>query len=109
MWFKKKTTFRLRNQNEEIQVCQEKDILRFLELVFYDSNEFIVLEPSQKIKDVAFIQAVQYQNDIEVEVSIKGELYYKYFDQAQCQQIFMDFFHHKQIPDLKDFQPVQWM
>lgn len=127
MWFKKKKKiekkicdsstyhgcFTLRNQTEEMNDCEENDIIRFLHIMFHNSQEFVVLTPAEPIQNIQFIQAAQTKNAIEVEVSVERgghyALVYKNCQKEECQQIFLDFFFYGKGPSLKDYQPVQFM
>lgn len=123
MWFKKKEKtfdtsihrdcFILRNQTQEINDCEKRDIVYFLNIMFDDIQEFVVLQPLKPIHDVQFIQAAQAKNAIEVEVGIEKEgrchLVYKNYSKEECQQIFLDFFSEGKLPSLEDYQPVEFM
>lgn len=121
MFFKKKVTFgltkhvgefRLRSQNEEIVDCHEEDICLFLERMFKEWDEFVVLTPPQSIDHVQFIQAAQISNGIRVELGIEKngrcELFYKIYSCDDCLAVFLDFYREGKIPALQDYQPVKF-
>lgn len=121
MFFKKKVTFgltkhvgefQLRSQNEEISDCKKEDICLFLERMFKEWDEFVVLTPPQSIERVQFIQAAQASNGIRVELGIEKngrcELFYKIYSCDDCLVVFLDFYCEGKIPALQDYQPVKF-
>lgn len=103
--------FILRNQEKEIYDCSEEDLINFLDGIYNDDSEFIVLTPPSLIQDVAYIQAIYINGKMEIQLGIdknnKTYLYYKKYDFDEGRDIFLDFYNHHEVPSRKGYKPLK--
>lgn len=103
--------FILRNQCEELNNCSKEDILKFIDIMINDFNEFIVLTPPSAIHKVQFIQGALVNDGIDIQLSIqKGNrcyLYHKVCNKQECIDTFIDFYNGV-IPCLDDYKLLEF-
>lgn len=98
--------YALRNQVEELHFCNENNIMDFLQRIFHDAEEFVVL--SRNGKPDEYIQAVQAERGIDVLMPVEGVLSSKICTQQESVQLFMDFFHENLAIEPTEFNAVEW-
>lgn len=102
--------FTLKNQQEELDNFTDKDILGFLENLYSDWNEFIVLSAEDEpIDGVSFVQAFWNYDILHTEIGIETEenpklaLYENDMPMEKGRKLFLDFFHGKWSGNLDEF------
>lgn len=102
--------FTLRNQIAEIDNFVDADIIDFLEYLYDDWDQFIVLSAKDEpIDSISFVQAF-WNKDIlhtEIGVQIEGKpkltLYEKDMPMEEGRKLFLDFFHGKWTGNINEF------
>ncbi len=111
---KEQSYYRLENQDGGTREVDEAAVEEYLEAIFDDPDQFIILTPPKAQKGIRFIQARQDNDDrqIEVELALQVEggirLYYKMVSPSQCYRIFMDYFDNAFSPNMAEYQPVEF-
>lgn len=103
--------FSLENQDGKLRNITDIDVKNYLDKMFVSSDQFVVLVSPKTQNNVRFVQACIVNNQIEVELSIEesqAHLYYKYCSKEECYRIFLDFYHNRLIPNMKEYKPVQF-
>lgn len=102
--------FTLRNQQEELDDFIEEDIIDFLENLYSDWDEFIVLSAEDvPIDSVSFVQAFWNDDILHMEIGIETEenpklaLYESDMPMEDGRKLFLDFFHGKWSGNLDEF------
>lgn len=98
--------FSLRSQADELSICSENNIAEFLQAMFENPEEFVVLSSHENPDD--YIQAVQAKQGIEVQFPIDGVLSTKICTREECTQMFMDFFNGQLEIDKTEFKALEW-
>lgn len=102
--------FTLRNQQEELDNFTDEDIIDFLENLYSDWNEFIVLSAEDvPIDGVSFVQAFWNDDILHTEIGVLTEgnpklaLYENDMPMEEGRKLFLDFFHGKWRGNLDEF------
>lgn len=104
----------LENEDGLLSEVSEAILLEQLEFVYDHANEFLILTAPKEIHGLRYMQITMLENeDINLQVGIEKQnacyLYEKQMDEYECSDIFLNFFVHAKLPDLTDFQPVEFL
>lgn len=101
---------RLCNQEGELQDYTEEDILKFLEIIMEDTEEFVTLTSEKLIREIRFVQAAVNNGEITLQIGMEKEdgthLYEKVVSFENCKEIFLNFHNGIWNEDLDDFEPA---
>ncbi len=103
--------FKLENQNGAIKAFRDIDIEDYLEDMFLSPDQFVILTAPEAQYKVRYVQACMQKENVEVELGIEENgtyLVYKLCSKEECMRIFLDFFDNNFIPELAEYQPVQF-
>lgn len=104
------TKFSLRNQTEELSEFTDNDIIEFLNTIYEDWDEFIVLSAEDEaIDNISFVQAIWNDDMLHMEIGVKIEgkikltMYERNMTMEEGEKIFLDFAHGKWSGNLDEF------
>lgn len=109
--------FTLRNQEDELTEFDSRDIIEFLNLLFDDEDEFVVLSPTDEpIENISFLQAIVLEDMLHTEIGVITEgkvrptLYECDMTAEEGEKLFLDFANGKWSGDMSkytlcEFQP----
>lgn len=107
---KKNVKFTLRNQTAELDNFTDEDIIDFLEYLYDDYDDFVVLSAEDEpIDNVSFVQAFWNKTILHTEIGVqtagnpKITLYEKNMSMEDGKKLFLDFFHGKWSGNISDF------
>lgn len=105
-------TFTLENQDGVKNVDNEFDIYRYFDIMTEDATQHIILTSPVALYGIRYIQAIQSNGMIEVEIGIETEsgtyLYFKECSEEEARRSFIDFYHKTFDPDKKQYKPLQF-
>lgn len=107
----KQDGFKLENQNGALREFRDVDIEDYLEDMFASPEQFVTLTAPKAQHKVRFVQACVQKDGIEVELGIEENgthLVYRLCSKEECIRIFLDFFEDDFIPEMEEYQPVQF-
>ncbi|MDE7229772.1 MAG: hypothetical protein K2N56_04760, partial [Oscillospiraceae bacterium] len=99
MLFEKTRTERstVRNQCEEVSADSWETVLDFLNKMFDDPEEFVVLSLAEIKHNIGFVQSAQVEGGLTVQLGIEEEngtrLVEKYCSEEECVEIFREFYN----------------
>lgn len=103
--------FTLENQNGRTENFEDVDIEVYLEDMFDDPEQFVILTAPEPRHKVRYVQACVQDEGIEVELGIQEEgtrLLGRLCTEEECYRIFMDFYDNAFVPDLSEYRPVEF-
>lgn len=107
---KPQASFTLENQNQKIADCDEVDVRRFLNNMFDNPEQFVILTSPKVQNKVRYIQACMRNEQVEVEIAIQEQrtrLYYKLCTKGECYAIFYDFINNEFQPNMSEYHPLE--
>ena len=107
----KQDGFKLENQNGALREFRDVDIEDYLENMFEDPEQFVILTAPEALHKVRFVQACVQKEGIEVELGIEENgthLVYKMCSKEECIRIFLDFFEDEFLPKMDEYRHVQF-
>lgn len=102
-------TFTLENQDGCVEVIDQQDVMLYVGIALKEAEQFVTLSAPKAIEGIRYVQAVQANGKMEVQIGVEREKCYLYAitcSHRECIQIFLDFYGGNFRPDLKDYQPV---
>lgn len=103
----------LENQNEKIANICDKDIENYLEEMFMDYDQFVILAPETAINEISFVQACQVDDMINIQLGLEerngSKLVEIYCSKRECVDIFLHFYATGRIENMEHYTPVQMM
>lgn len=103
--------FTLENQNRKKKDIYPDDISIFLEDMFLTPDQFVILTSPTVQHKVRYVQACMQGKDVEVQLGIEENgthLFHKLCSKKECVTIFMAFFENEFIPNMDEYEPVQF-
>lgn len=105
--------YTLENQQGSTRQVDEQTLDQYLELMFEDLDQFIILTPPCAQRGIRYLQARLDQDgqvEVELAVQVPGgiRLLYRMVSERLCRQIFFDYFRNTFDPDLAEYQPVEF-
>ena len=105
--------YTLENQDGSTREVDEAALEDYLEQMFDDPDQFIILTPPAAQNGVRYIQARrQSGGQIEAEIALQAEgglrLYYKMVSPRECRRLFFDYLDNVFRPDLAEYQLVEF-
>ncbi len=107
----KQSNFTLENQNGKTENFRDVDIEDYLTDMFDDAEQFVILTAPEPQHKVRYVQACVQDDGIEVELGIQEEgtrLFGKLCTEEECYRIFLDFYDNLFVPDMNEYQPVEF-
>lgn len=105
--------YALENQDGATRDADWEAVEEYLEAMFDDPDQFVILTPPAAQNGVRFAQARRQEEQIEVEIALQEEggvrLYYKMVSPCQCRRIFLDYFRGAFFPDRAEYRPVEFL
>lgn len=108
--------FGIRNQDVEItENISKSDILKYIDIMLDDPDQFVVLSAPKPIENIEFVQAALAMGRIQLQIGVMEteagscKLYFKECTEEECKKSFLDFFHGNFQPDMKEYKPVKFM
>lgn len=102
--------FTLRNQTAELDNFTDNDVIDFLEYLYDDYDEFIVLSAEDEpIDSISFVQAFWDRNILHTEIGVQTEgnpkvtMYERNMSMDEGTNMFLDFSHGKWSGKLDEF------
>ena len=107
----KQSRSRLEDQNGRTENFAAVDIEYYLADMFKDREQFVILTAPEPQHKVRYVQACVADDGIEVELGIqeaKTRLFGKLCTEEECCRIFLDFYDRIFVPDMSEYQPVEF-
>lgn len=103
----------LENQNGKISNIRDIDIEDYLEDMFADNDQFVILAPEKTVNGIAFVQACQVKDQISVQLGLEekngSRLVEIYCSKQECMDIFLHFYDTGRVENMERYTPVQRM
>ena len=108
-----KSNCTVRTQEIEEQNPSWNMVKECLQTMFEYEDEFVVLTVADTTDGIRFIQAAQIEEGITVQLGIEENdhtrLVEKTCTEAECTDIFQEFYQTSHIQNIKEYQPVKFM
>ncbi len=114
MLFKKTDCERstVRNQCDEIYADSWETVLDFLNKMFDDPEEFVVLSLAEIKHNIRYVQSALVTNGLTVQLGIEEEngtrLVEKLCSEAECIEIFREFYNTTNVVNINEYSEVKF-
>lgn len=108
-------TYTVRTQRYEIKDCTLDNIKNSVEIMKLYEDEFVVLQASDEINGISFLQATMHNDNVNVifqagaRINGKPEVMEKTVSKRRCYRLMRDYFLEGKTPDLTEFTIMKRM
>ncbi len=103
---------KLENQDRTVTDCSRQQVEEFLQDMFDDADQFVILTVPEARYGVRYVQACLGEKGVRVELGIEEadhiRLVEKVCSKDECLNIFMEFYESAYVWDIKSYCPVEF-
>ena len=105
--------FTLGNQNGQIENPSKNDLQKYLDLLFTEDDQFIVLTLERAKNGIRYVQATFAGNELIVQLGLEEGETTRLVEktcprEAECTDIFYRFYDYGMVEHLEEYKPVEF-